>query len=374
MRIGFDAKRAFNNHTGLGNYSRFVIDSLLTFFPQYDYYLFTPGFDSQLKDYFAPRSNLHIISPEGIIDKTFASAWRSLGLVKELEKYKIDVFHGLSNELPNGIEQTNIKSIVSVHDLIFLRYPDYYNNIDAYIYKKKFRNACEHATHIVSASEQTKQDIISYFNTNPLKISVVYQDCDKQFYEKQSDLKKEYVIKKYGLPEQFFLTVGTIEKRKNQLSILKAIASLRNVSIKLVIVGKATDYKKQLEEFIITNDIQEQVTFVPKIDFADLPAMFQLAKCSIYISEFEGFGIPVLEALRCEVPNIASNVSSIPEVAGEAALLCSPTDVQTLAKHISEVHSNPSLRLELIEKGKLQSLKINPQHIAEDLINIYETK
>ncbi len=280
----------------------------------------------------------------------------------------------MSNELPNGIEQTNIKSIVSVHDLIFLRYPDYYNNIDAYIYKKKFRNACEHATHIVSASEQTKQDIISYFNTNPLKISVVYQDCDKQFYEKQSDLKKEYVIKKYGLPEQFFLTVGTIEKRKNQLSILKAIASLRNVSIKLVIVGKATDYKKQLEEFIITNDIQEQVTFVPKIDFADLPAMFQLAKCSIYISEFEGFGIPVLEALRCEVPNIASNVSSIPEVAGEAALLCSPTDVQTLAKHISEVHSNPSLRLELIEKGKLQSLKINPQHIAEDLIHIYEIK
>ena len=170
------------------------------------------------------------------------------------------------------------------------------------------------------------------------------------------------------------MTVGTIEKRKNQLSILKAIASLRNVSIKLVIVGKATDYKKQLEEFIITNDIQEQVTFVPKIDFADLPAMFQLAKCSIYISEFEGFGIPVLEALRCEVPNIASNVSSIPEVAGEAALLCSPTDVQTLAKHISEVHSNPSLRLELIEKGKLQSLKINPQHIAEDLIHIYEIK
>jgi glycosyltransferase involved in cell wall biosynthesis len=373
MRIGFDAKRAFNNHTGLGNYSRFVIDSLLTFFPQHEYYLFTPGFDSQLKDYFAPRPNLHIISPEGIIDKTFASAWRSFGLVKELEKYKIDVFHGLSNELPNGIEQSIIKSIVSIHDLIFLRYPDYYNNIDAYIYKKKFRNACEHATHIVSVSEQTKQDIMSYFHTNPSKISVVYQDCDKQFYEKQSESKKQNVINKYNLPEQFFLTVGTIEKRKNQLSILKAIASLKDTSIKLVVVGKATEYKKLLDEFIITNNMQEQITFVPKVDFADLPAMFQLANCAIYISEFEGFGIPVLEALRCEVPNIASNVSSIPEVAGDAALLCSPTDVETLAKHMAHVHSNPVLRLDLIEKGKLQAEKINPQHIAEDLLKIYST-
>jgi glycosyltransferase involved in cell wall biosynthesis len=371
MRIGFDAKRAFNNHTGLGNYSRFVIDSLLTFFPQHEYYLFTPGFDSQLKDYFAPRPNLHIVSPEGIIDKTFASAWRSLGLVKELEKYKIDVFHGLSNELPNGIEKTSIKSIVSIHDLIFLRYPEYYNNIDAYIYKKKFRNACEHATHIVSVSEQTKQDIINYFSTNPSKISVVYQDCDKQFYDKQSEQKKQAVAKKYGLPEQFFLTVGTIEKRKNQLSILKAIASLKDTSIKLVVVGKATEYKKLLDEFIVVNKMQEQVIFVPKIDFTDLPAIFQLALCSVYISEFEGFGIPVLEALRCEVPNIVSNVSSIPEVAGEAALLCSPDDVQTLAKHIEDIHGNPSLRLELIEKGKRQAEKINPQQIAEDLFKIY---
>jgi glycosyltransferase involved in cell wall biosynthesis len=373
LRIGFDAKRAFNNHTGLGNYSRFVIDSLLTFFPQHEYYLFTPGFDSQLKDYFAPRPNLHIVSPEGIIDKTFASAWRSLGLVKELEKYKIDVFHGLSNELPNGIEKTSIKSIVSIHDLIFLRYPDYYNNIDAYIYKKKFRNACEHATHILSVSEQTKQDIINYFNTNPLKISVVYQDCDKQFYAKQSEQKKQAVAKKYGLPVQFFLAVGTIEKRKNQLSILKAIASLKDTSIKLVVVGKVTEYKKQLDDYIVSNNIQEQITFVPKVDFADLPTIFQLAKCSIYISEFEGFGIPVLEALRCEVPNIVSNMSSIPEVAGDAALLCSPNDVQTLAKHIADVHSNPILRLELIEKGKLQAEKINPQHIAEDLLKIYST-
>ncbi len=372
MNIGFDAKRAFNNHTGLGNYARFVINTMIQYYPQHEYFLFTPTIDNAFANYFKPQANLHIITPNGIINKTFSFAWLSFALTSVLKDLKIDVYHGLSNELPIGIERTNIKSIVTIHDLIFLRYPAYYKKIDAYIYKKKFNNACINASKIVSVSQQTKSDIVSYFNINSSKVNVVFQDCDRQFYTIQVAQKISDIKLKYNLAKQFFISVGTIEKRKNQLNIIKAIHSLNNTALMLVIIGRETDYKKEIDDYILQHNLQAQILFLPKINFEDLPALYQASMCAIYISEFEGFGIPVLEAMRSGVPVIASNVSSMPEVGGDAVLYALPNDVSTLSIHIKNVNDNAALRQQLIDKGKQQAQKINPQLIAKDLMQLYQ--
>src|ERR1700710_13168 len=129
MRIGFDAKRAFNNGTGLGNYSRFVISSLIKLYPQNEYFLFTPKIKEEFSQFVPVAPNIHIISPETLFHKIVTSAWRSFAIAEVMKDFQLDVFHGLSNELPIGIEKLKLKKIVTIHDLIFLRYPDYYNNI-----------------------------------------------------------------------------------------------------------------------------------------------------------------------------------------------------------------------------------------------------
>src|SRR5581483_8496685 len=173
MRIGYDAKRAFLNRTGLGNYSRWLIQSLALYHPQNHYYLYTP----KLK----PGNNIDFPSVVRTIlpkSKLFTSWWRSSGIVQDLLRDKIDLYHGLSHELPAGIGKTGIKSVVTVHDLIFMRFPQYFSWINRVIYGAKLKYACQAADKIIAISDRTKQDIIELIGISPDKIEVVYQGCD----------------------------------------------------------------------------------------------------------------------------------------------------------------------------------------------------
>lgn len=373
MKIGFDAKRAFNNPTGLGNYARFVISSLIQYHPQHEYFLFTPQIDERYKNFFSNLSNVRIITPDTFFHKTFPSVWRSMGLAKVLQQYEIDVYHGLSNELPNGIEKYDIKSIVTIHDLIFLRYPDYYNTIDTYIYKKKFSHATRHASRIVCISRQSKHDVVDFLLVKPEKIDVIYLDCDEAFYQKKSREEQSRIIEKYKLPPRFLLSVGTIENRKNQLSIVKALTRLKDKKIPLVLVGRETDYMKEIKQFAGEHDLQNRVIKLQHVSHDDLPGVFQLSELTVYISEFEGFGIPVLEALRSGVPCITSNVSSLPEVGGDAVLYVDPHSDNELATQIELLLGNEKLRSELIEKGYKQTSRFTPQAIANELMQVYQS-
>lgn len=369
MRIGLDAKRAFNNGTGLGNYSRFVINGLLKHFPQHEYYLFTPTIKPEYQNFYTPSENVKLITPESLLGKTFSSLWRTYSIAGMCNELKLDIFHGLSNELPVGIESFTGKKIVTIHDLIFLRYPNYYGNIDRYIYTKKFKHACAQADWVLAASEQTKRDIISYFGTSEQKVKVSYQNCNDAFGEPATAEQKEIVASTYSLPEQFALCVGTIEKRKNQLTVLQAFHKLNHPTLKLVFIGKQTDYAALLLEYIDEHQLQHDVQFLEQIPTLDLPVIYQLSSMFIYASEFEGFGIPILEGLRSNIPVIAANASSLPEVGGKVAHYFEPKDVSGLLGCMSNA-LNEQPNKEMLQQHLKQ---FDTSTLMASLLTIYQS-
>ena len=160
MKIAYDAKRAFRNYSGLGNYSRTVINAMSKYFPENQYCLYTPRTGYNYNDF--PPKDAKIISPEKMLDKKFSSYWRSYKIHLSLLQEKIDIYHGLSHELPVHIKKSGAKSIVTIHDLIFFRYPELYKRIDRSIYKKKYKHAVNVADKILAISQQTKRDITSF--------------------------------------------------------------------------------------------------------------------------------------------------------------------------------------------------------------------
>jgi glycosyltransferase involved in cell wall biosynthesis len=370
MKIGFDGKRAVRNHTGLGNYSRYIVEILSENFKENNYILFAPEERSDKRlETLKSMDNVSFFFPEGIWKK-LSSLWRVFRMGKDLERKNIDIFHGLSNELPVGIRKTGILSLVSLHDLIFLRYPEYYKLIDRKIYTWKFGYACRKADRIIAISECTKRDIMSCFAIPEEKIAVVYQGCHPVFREIIPVYKKEEVIKKYALPDDFILYVGSIESRKNLLLIVKALQML-DCRIQLVAVGKRTPYQTEVERYISNSGLSGRVYIYNRVPFDDLPAFYQLSTIFVYPSFFEGFGIPVVEALSSGVPVIATTGSCLEEAGGPDSLYVSPTDEQALASCIRKIWENPDLAQDMIRKGKQYVQRFSEERIAADLMREY---
>ena len=353
MKIGFDGKRAVQNFTGLGNYSRYIADILCHFCPENEYVLYAPQKrnNKRLDILTEKYPQLHLSYPAASFWRKFSSLWRIFGITHQLEKENASIFHGLSNELPLNIHKSDIKSVVTIHDLIFLRYPQYYHFIDRKIYTYKFRKACENADKIIAISECTKRDIIQYFHIPTDKIEVVYQGCDPVFEHPIDNKKKEEVCAKYQLPARYILNVGSIEERKNALLIVQALAQLPQ-DIHLIIVGRRTTYTKKIEHFINEHSLTSRVHIMHNIPFGDLPAIYQSAEIFVYPSYFEGFGIPIIEALHSGVPVVAATGSCLEEAGGPDSIYVNPNNVDETIQVLKEILSNPSKKKLMIEKGK----------------------
>lgn len=364
MRIGFDGKRATQNFTGLGNYSRYILHVLSTYFPENVYQLFS---HKKAKRIGLIDLNIELIQPDKRISNI---GWRSFGLVRDLKKNQIDLYHGLSNEIPFGIKRALIPSIVTIHDLIFLRYPQYYSFIDRIIYQYKFKHACKNADKIIAVSEQTKKDIISFFGTDPHKIAVVYQNCSSEFMKSDSSRKHE-IAAKYHIPKRFVLSVGSIEERKNILVVVKALKNI-NSEIHLVIVGKETHYTKKVKKYIEDNGLKSRVHILKNVPFSDLPTIYQLAEIFIYPSLFEGFGIPILEALHSGIPVIAATGSCLEEAGGSSSIYIKPQDIGGFAEAIEKVSTDAELRLKMIQEGYKYVKKFDDYLIAKQLFELYK--
>lgn len=366
MNIGFDGKRAANNLTGLGNYSRSLIAHLAKYFPQNQYFVYTP----KVKDHHQITS---FKNTEGIyLKKPLAKRpfWRSFGIKSQLLKDKITLYHGLSHELPVGIDRTGIPSIVTIHDLIFIRYPQYYGFIDRFIYRLKIKYACKHASKIIAISERTKQDIIEFYKVAADKIEVIYQSCDDGFKSAATDKLKAQVKENYNLPEKYILNVGTIESRKNLLTLIKALKTI-NSDYKLVVIGKKTDYFKRIEKETDLLKLNDRVLFLQDVSFTELPGIYQLASAFIYPSLYEGFGIPIIEALYSNVPVVAATGSCLEEAGGNGSLYVSPEDHTALANAVNKILGSPELQTEMKEKGRIYVRKFNNELISGQLMQLY---
>lgn len=372
MNIGLDAKRAFLNFTGLGNYSRDLISGLLKHFPENNYFLFTPKRNVNVRmEILDDFDEQKIITPERQLHRLFKSLWRSFHIPNDIIKGEIEIFHGLSNELPFQISKTGAKSIVSIHDMIFVKYPENYRSIDRKIYFHKAKFACSAADTIVATSEQTKRDIIDIFNVSEEKVTVVYQACNSMFTMDYAESQIVKVRKKYRLPKNFLLSVGTIEKRKNHSVLLRALALLKS-DVKLVIVSKRTKYKKVLESEIAKLNINDRVIFLENVDFADLPLMYRAAEIFLYPSFYEGFGIPILEALYSKVPVITNKSGCFPEVGGPGTCYVDVSEPEEVASAIMKIMQDSVFKKQMITSGVEFAKKFTIEEFARCTMEVYK--
>lgn len=384
MNIGFDAKRAAQNRTGLGNYSRFVIRILSEKFAGNQYHLYTPK--PHRMPYLQEIPTLkHLFlhfPPQGIWSR-IRSLWRVWGITKDIQKDGIQIFHGLSNELPLNIgtpEQRKMKAggkgckyIVTLHDLIFIHTPQYYHWIDRQIYNFKFRRACRCADRVIAVSEYTKQEIMHYYHTPESKIDVVYQGCDPVFSQEIEEGKLQEVKARYQLPDKFVLYVGSIEERKNLMLVAKAMAELnRRAAIHVVAVGRRTAYVDQIQDFLKAQGIDHLFHFYHQVPYADLPAFYKWASTFAYPSRIEGFGIPLLEAISSGVPAIGCTGSCLEEAGGPNSIYVNPDDAKGMADAILRTCTDEPLRQHMISEGKKYALNFSDEKLSHDLMKVYE--
>lgn len=371
MRIAFDGKKAAFNRAGLGNYSRFVIRAMAKRFPdcQFDVYVSRKGKRNML-DTFDGLTNVRICYPTLPVLKHFPKLWERFGITREVAASGAEIYHGLGNELPANIRKAKgTRSIVTIHDLIFLFFPHTYSWIDRHFYNIRFRSACMRADRIVAVSNCTAKDIVKYYFIPKQKISIVYQGCDSRFRERCSENSRQTVKKKFSLPERFVLTVGTIEERKNAALIVEALKEIDGLD--LVIVGKRTPYTATVEEKARELALTKRVHILENVETEDLPAIYQLSEIFAYPSRYEGFGIPLLEALCSGVPAIGATGSCLEEAGGSSSLYVDPDDAKDLAAKIVNVLSDRELRERMISRGLAYSHYFDEEVLADRLMEIY---
>ncbi len=284
-------------------------------------------------------------------------------------KVWIDVFHGLSNELPLNIKKFKGKKIVTLHDLIFKRFPDMYSILDTEIYDRKFSTACKNADVVIAVSQQTKKDLMLFYQVPEKKIRVVYQSCDAVFYTEPNAIEIKAIREKYQLPEKYILSVGTIEERKNLLTTVQALELLKDMH--LVVVGKKKNYFKTVQAFAQKQNLQNRIIYLENVSTFELPVFYRLAEVLVYPSLFEGFGIPILEALTCKTPVIAATTSSLGEAGGSNSMYINPSDFRQLAELVRGIQNSEKTRTNMIEKGYEHAKKFFPEAIAKTMMDIY---
>lgn len=361
MKIAFDAKRFFHNTSGLGNYSRDLVRILSQYFPENEYVLLNKN-KSERGNRILEQKHVHFVESKGKFSRQFKMG-------KDAQAQNADILHGLSGELPLKWDKKPIKKVVTIHDLIFMRYPQYYSFFDRKIHFWKFKKAAESADRIIAISEQTKQDIIQYLKVPESKIEVIYQGCHHAFKENQSEEFIQKTKGKFNLPERFILNVGTIEERKNLLNIVKAIDK---TEIPLVVVGRKTKYFKKVQDFIRKNKMEKQIHFLEGVSMDELAVIYKLADIFVYPSFFEGFGIPVIEALFSKTVTITSNTSCLPEAGGKDSVYIDPKNYLDLKSKIHFLWDSESERKRRADKGFEFVQKFNDEPIAKELMNLYQ--
>lgn len=370
MKIGFDAKRAVSNMTGLGNYSRLLIEEIGKAMPESQLLLYTPKM----------RENPRLEKIRGLKNAEFrfppaqsfkGSLWRSFGVTNNLTADKVVIFHGLSNELPLNITGHGVKTVVTIHDLIFMTMPHCYKPIDRLLYRYKYGKACRNADRIIAISECTKKDIINYFGIEDDKIRVIYQGCDDIFREEISRESIEEIRQKYSLPETYIIQVGTIEERKNLEESVRALSALPE-DIHLVAVGRDHyGYKKRVIGIAEETGVRNRLHFLEGVPFKDLPTLYAGALAAVYPSRYEGFGIPVIEAIETGTPLIAAEGSCLREAGGESSIYVSPDDPNSLAEAILTVRNNEEKRREMIGDGKEYVKRFSNEGMAREVEKLY---
>ncbi|MFI3294655.1 MAG: glycosyltransferase family 1 protein [Rikenellaceae bacterium] len=378
MKISFEAKRLFNNFTGLGNYARTLVANLQSHHPDNEYILYTPrSRDTGDTHYFFDTSRFAITTPRS---KKLSSLWRSWGVISNIKSDGVDIYHGLSHDLPFSVSakrKENTRYVVTVHDVCFRTFPEMFAPIERMIYRRKYTHSLKVADAVVAISESTRRDILTFFPwVDPAKVTTIYQSLNPVYYTPMALETATEIVAKYGIHGRYMLYVGSINSRKNLLGIVKAYALISpEKRLPLVIIGTGGKYKDQVLDFASRNDISQYLHFMDNITLVStLHAFYTAAAALVYPSFYEGFGLPVAEALLSGIPVITSTVSSLPEAAGDGALFVDPHSPEEIARAIELLSHNEAYAQELAARGKRYvEENFNIEKLTSQMMALYKS-
>lgn len=334
---------------GIGRFSHETLSRLVKAKPDWEFiFIFDRPYDKQF--IYGPNVTPVVIGPQARHPILFWW-WFEISLPKVFKKYKADVF--LS---PDGYLslKSNIPQIPVFHDLAFEHYPEGVSKANLWHYTYFFPLYARKASQILAVSQATKDDIQKLYHIPDDKIKII-NNAASDIFKQLNDVQKLEIRKKYTIGHPYFLYIGAIHPRKNLVNLLLAFDYFHkqnyNSNYKLVIAGRKAWKNKLIEELYHTLDCKEHIIFTGRLDDAELANIAASAIALCYLSLFEGFGIPIIEAMQCGVPVVTSNISSMPEVAGGAALLANPLSPTEICKCMQQISSDENLRFELIQKG-----------------------
>lgn len=372
MTIGYDAKHIVCDNTGPGSYGRTLINDIAdAATPDIMLNLYTPERgDAALRRQVTPRQNIKYVYQEAGMNPLAKALWRTRGMVADLVRDGVKLYHGLSGELPVGIKEAGIKTVVTVHDLIFMRHPEWYPWFERKILAWKFKKTCIEADRIIAISECTKRDVMLYGDVPADKIEVIYQSCGTRYKMREGEKKMQEVHTDYMLPERYIVSVGTVEERKNVLLAVKAMRLLP-ADVSLVVVGKPTAYCEKVKRYVAQNGLSGRVMFLHNVPADDLPAIYQMAEACVCPSRYEGFGLPVIEAIQSGLPVVACTGSCLEEAGGNATLYVDPDDVYGMADAMKLTLKGAPGRDERIATGRQYISRFENNNVAQQVLAVY---
>ncbi|MBS1593897.1 MAG: glycosyltransferase family 4 protein [Bacteroidetes bacterium] len=372
MKIALDAKRMLNNGTGLGNHARILANALMRDYPENEYQLYTPKIDDRY------LNELHGAFSIEMPGSKFAQAlhpwWRSYSITEDLLKNMVDVYHGLSNELPLNIHRSRIPTVVTIHDLIFLKHREQYPWLDRQVYMVKTKYAARYAHRIIAVSEETKRDLIEYYHVPEKKIKVIYQSIDPRFYAAAAAAVLRAFRKKFQLSDQYILNVSSFFPRKNQLKLIEAFDLIKDkIPHRLVLAGGAGNMMPEISEMIKERQLADRIITLTNVSNDEMPLLYQASDLFVYPALMEGFGMPVLEALVSGVPVITTGSGAIAEAAGLAAVKIDPLIPESIARAVIMVLLNENLKGQLVLAGREHAATMTDKLFAQRVMQVYES-
>ncbi|NOZ71514.1 MAG: glycosyltransferase family 4 protein [Chloroflexi bacterium] len=321
---------------------------------------------------YAPPSSLHLHYPIlGVRHPLQRIVWEQSMLPGLARRWGISLLHGLANALP---VLSHIPSVVTVHDLSFMRYPQAFRPGNRFYLSRITALSCRRARRVIAVSRATAADIQHYFHIPADKISVIYNGVDS-IYRPLPPAEVSAYRQKAGWPERFILTVGTLEPRKNHLTLLEAYARYRTMTsqpLPLLIGGGRGWYYETIFARVQALGLSEHVHFLGFVPLEALPWLYNSATLFVYPSLYEGFGLPLAEAMACGTPAITSQCSSLPEVAGDAALLIDPQQPDMLATAMRDILASPERQQTMRTAGLKQTAPFRWEHTAAATAQLYQ--
>ena len=348
MRVAIDARKLHD--FGIGTYIRNLLRHLARIDRQNEYVLLCQASDMQVATELGPNFRCVLEpSPNYSLREQIHVPW-------VLRRERPDLFHAPHYVLPQGV---SCRSVVTIHDCIHLMFPQYLPNRAAYVYARgSIWNAARKSDRILTVSETSKKDLLHFFAIDPAKIEVVYNAIDERLWVPPAEEEVARVRERYQLTSRFVLYVGNIKPHKNLVRLIEAFATLRRQGlddVKLLIIGDEISKLPALRRAVHRHKLHKDVRFLGHVRDETLAVLYRLASVFAFPSLYEGFGLPALEAMASGTPVVTSNVSSLPEIAGGAALLVDPYNIEAIADGIARVLTDDALAADLRARGPVRA-------------------